>query len=183
MIGRPKTGIKTQAKCEYCGNPFTYLAYPLRPADAGRGRPEAESDHKDEDLRFRNPRHFCGRACHLADQRDRRRKLPFNVMIVVDLYLNKNRSTAQIAEIYGCNHKQVRALLLRQGVKLRRKTSTKTCIVSGCNRPAAKILHRGNNSLYGTRCWWHRKLHRAKVHRDYQRRRRGTPPEKWRVQQ
>lgn len=128
---------------------------------------------------YRKERQFCSRACANAVFRGKNRKIP-DATVLAHLYVVKNMSLTQIGAVYKVSHKQVSAALERLGIKRRKHTVAVQCIVSGCTASAVKILNKTNGSRYGTRCHWHLKLHRAKLSREYRRRVKGIPRERWR---
>ncbi len=156
-IGRPVSYELIWKQCERCGGGFRYKAYPKR----------------------KRPR-FCSQFCARSENWGKRRKLP-NRETTAHHYLIEGKTLMQIGELYGCSWESVRAMLHRTGITMRKKTVTKTCIAPGCTKPAAKIYHKAMRSFYGRRCFWHRKLHIAKLARDYQRRVRNISPSKWRL--
>ena len=153
--GRPKTCVRLNGKCERCGEKFEYWF-----------------SSKD------SVRRFCGVRCHLKSQHVMRAKLP-DAGTLRELYLKRNLSTPKIGEMYGADARSVNAALRKAGITIRRKTKTITCTVEGCSNPVKKIRHSNNGALYGTLCARHRYEHRLEMARDYARKVRNIPPEKW----
>jgi hypothetical protein len=126
-------------------------------------------------------REFCSRRCNLKEHRERRRKLPDGEKLR-ELYVKQGLSTPEIARMYNASDpKTVREALIKAGVKLRGPGPRKrlTCAETGCNNPVQRILHKGNGSLYGTLCKMHRILQRRELGREYTRRMKKIPPERW----
>lgn len=98
-----------------------------------------------------------------------RRKVPGDYDLLFDLYVTRNMTTTEIAEIYHSIPGAVRRRLLDVGI-LRRKVGIsrhKICTEEGCDEPCYKLRHPVNGSLYGTKCKEHRRLHRNQVAKEY----------------
>jgi hypothetical protein len=163
MIGRPPIHAPVGAFCEQCEEAFFRKPY------AG------------ERLRF------CGNICRneYRPAKGQPRKLPATAE-VVRLYVKENLPTTEIGRRYGANHKTVRTHLLRAGVALRKYTTPLICRVKDCGRPALKVIHRANASMYGTLCAEHRALHRRQLNREIARKNRGIDPSRynpWRLKE
>jgi hypothetical protein len=204
-IGRPKTYEIRMSTCDNCRQRFGWKHYPgkkITQKELRRLRLIPEISPRfwtTEDIALlmrTTPRvladvgirsrkrtgRFCSRTCITAYFRNKRKKLPER-SVLIDLYVNKKFSTCKIQKMYGvADPAVVRQALVKYGVLLRtiRESKTDSCKVPGCGKPAFKILHRGNGTLYGTLCRRHRVLHRAKLNRDYRRKQGNIPPEKWR---
>lgn len=199
-IGRPRTRVVVKAKCEACGEQFYFKNKHRKLSKKERERarflpeidPKYWSDHDCELIEITNPRlvdtkrtrhrngRFCSRACIMVFYRNLRRKLPDREELV-RLYSVEMRSTCWIATRFGARPNAVRSALLAYGVEMRTKNhGTSKCIEPGCVKPAFKVRHAGNGSMYGTRCKFHRALHYATLNRNLARKNQNIPESRWR---
>ncbi len=111
----------------------------------------------------------CSRACHLRDLSRQRVKVPHDYDLLYRLYVIENKTTTEIAELFGCEHHAVGHRLLDVGIRPRKVGISRWthCCEEGCDKPVHKIQHKGNGSWYGKRCFEHWKKFRAKVNKDY----------------
>lgn len=95
------------------------------------------------------------------------------------LYTVEGLSLTDIAERFGCSHSSIGRRLAAMGIERRpfRRPAATHCF---CGKPAFKAPNdRGIEA--GTRCKLHWRLARAEACRNFVRRRRQIPPERWRV--
>lgn len=98
--------------------------------------------------------------------------IPRDRALLHRLYWEEERSLIEIGELFGVTHKSVRSCMKRLGIPTRpRRTKgqgRKRC--QDCGRPAHKIRHATNGSLYGRHCAECRKQHRDGLRREYYKR-------------
>jgi len=179
-LGRPRTRQWVISVCEWCGEKFRFLSRVHRPGDVPIGRPRAGKER--EPIHPELSRRFCSGRCHLESQRDKRRKLPINPLIVIRLY-RSGLSTTELSQQFGVAPRDISKYLKKHGEPRRKKgrQGATTCKIADCGKPPHKIRHAGNGSRYGTLCRWHWRLHRASLSRVYGRKIRDIPPERWRA--
>lgn len=138
--------------CRQCGGEFQRKVQPSRPSYE-----------------------FCKRVCHLAYQRDQRRKLPDDAAALYDLYVVQRLTTIEIAERYGSDHKSVWAALDRHGISRRQMgpRTESTCCEAECVLPIYRVKHKTNGSWYGKRCRLHWIVFRMMVNQRYNDKRLG----------
>lgn len=132
--------VITEGFCEVCERRFVYKHY----------------DGKEE-------RRFCGNACHMAYERERRRKVPNDKKLLESLYWEHQLSLTEIAELFCTDHSVVKRRMIQLGIK-RHPVGPKVsdlCIVPSCDRPVFRIQHKGNKSFYGVRCEYHWREYRS----------------------
>lgn len=168
---RPRAArMRWTATCEICGNPFTYLASPIRSAER----------QDDTGLEPSIIRRFCSRTCQTEPARSRQRKLP-EAHVVAELYWTDRLSLTDIARRYGCTPSTVSKFMKSRNIKRRPAVKTGATACIECGRPAVKTT-RSNGSRYGARCEFHRLVYVAKLSRDYYRKRNAVPRERWRLE-
>jgi len=180
QLGRPRTRQWVISVCEWCGEKFRFLSRVHRLGDIPIGRPRAGKEQ--EPIHPELSRRFCSGRCHLESQRDKRRKLPINPLIVIRLY-RSGLSTTELSQQFGVAPRDISKYLKTHGEPRRKKgrQGATTCKIADCGKPPHKIRHAGNGSTYGTLCRWHWRLHRASLSRVYGRKIRKIPPERWRA--
>lgn len=160
----PSPTLPFIGKCEWCGDPFRYNS-PINAAGDGP----------------RKRRKFCSRACGLAEEHQKRRKLP-DADKVAKLY-KAGLSTVKIGRMYGCNPVQVSRTLKKIGVPLRpaHGVAATKCAVPGCASPTHKRKHNQSGTLYGTLCKFHQNLKISKKNPDYNRWAKQIPQKQWKL--
>ncbi len=197
------------AKCSFCGNAFDYLEQ-TNSARVWRHAKEIIFMRKVRQMTLqkiadhfqccistvrsilRNPnktlispkrrpdRKFCSRECAGKSPITHQRKLP-NAEMLQLIYVDGRLSIAEIARRYGVDNSTVSKGLDRAGISRRSRGRLSSCKVPGCGKPIFKLKRAANGTAFGVRCLKHERLWHAKRHRVYMRKIKGTPPEKWRV--
>lgn len=159
----PRTRIEKRiCQLPTCGIEFPFRVRPKTPPDAGR---------------YCKQRHATQHVAIL------RMKVPDDYDLLYDLYVVKDMTTPEIAEIFHTQHHAVLSRLRYLGIERRKVGASRhfVCTIEGCNKPVFKIKHPQNGSMYGTKCEAHYWEHRKQLYvNSYERKKaaRGNIPEK-----
>jgi endogenous inhibitor of DNA gyrase (YacG/DUF329 family) len=174
--GLPKRGRKRNGRtilkrhCKECGQPF------YRTKDSSVGKPGHSKTYS-----------FCSKRCKQTRLMREKglTKLP-EATEIRRLYEVERLSCRQIGKIYDVTDRGVRHAMDAAGIKRRPAGSppggARICKHPGCDKPTYKIKHGTSSGYYGTFCFVHWKIENARRKRVCQRKKAGTPPERWRYQ-
>jgi hypothetical protein len=122
-------------------------------------------------------------SCALRHTAMRRRKVPADYDLLYELYVVRNMSTVEIAEMFSTQHKAVTDRMVEVGLPRRKVGHSRNvvCDHEGCGKPVFKLKHPQNGSMYGTKCethyWEHRKWLRVSYYNRIKEA-RGNIPER-----
>lgn len=146
VYSRPNAYKMKRGTCLFCSKTFAYKFY----KKTGR-------------------RKYCGLPCHIAHEREKRRKVPHDFALLYELYWARNMTTTEIGARFNTDHSTVKHRMIQLGIPRRKRGHSRltTCIVSGCSEPIYRIIHANNGSPYGRRCLMHWVAHRKKLSAEY----------------